>query len=70
MPINYQVRQDDLTADLICQIHYGRTAEVTELVLDANYGLANLGPVLPVGTEIILPDLARQAVKTVIRLWD
>jgi phage tail protein X len=70
MPVHHQIRHDGLTVDDVCQIHYGRTAEVTELVLDANYGLASLGPVLPVGIEIILPELPRQTVKTIIRLWD
>ena len=44
------------TVDAICQRVYGRTAGVTEAVLEANPGLADLGPVLPHGTVIDLPD--------------
>jgi phage tail protein X len=70
MPVHHQIRQDGLTVDVVCQIRYGRTAEVTELMLDANYGLASLGPMLPIGTKLILPELRHRTVKTVIRLWD
>ncbi len=35
------------TVDSLCWQYYGRTAGVTEAVLDANPGLADLGPVIP-----------------------
>jgi phage tail protein X len=56
--------------DLVCHIHYGRTDGVTEAVYDANSGLAALGPVLPIGTTLILPEMPKQTAKPVIRLWD
>jgi len=42
-----------------------------EAVLEANPGLADLGPVLPPGTVIQLPDLPRplETIETV-KLWD
>ncbi len=59
------------TVDAICWRYYGRTAGVTEAVLDANSGLADLGPVIPHGTAVILPDAAPQAEqRQVVNLWD
>ncbi|MBK1725710.1 tail protein X [Halorhodospira neutriphila] len=46
------------TVDLLAWRHYGRTAGAVEAVLEANPGLADLGPVLPMGTRVIMPDLA------------
>lgn len=59
------------TVDAICWRHYGRTAGVVEQVLDANPGLADLGPVLPNGTLINLPSAAPQAEQNqMVNLWD
>lgn len=58
------------TVDLICHRHYGRTAGVTEQVLAANRGLADLGPILPMGTRVTLPDVPVKPVKKLINLWD
>ncbi|MDH4585645.1 phage tail protein [Pseudomonas sp. BN415] len=59
------------TVDAICWRHYGRTAGVTEAVLEANPGLAELGAVIPHGTTIVLPDAAPQAEqRQVVNLWD
>lgn len=43
--------------DAICKRHYGCERGATEAVLAANPGLAARGPVLPMGLEIVLPDL-------------
>lgn len=59
------------TVDAICWRYYGRTAGVTEAVLNANPGLADLGPVIPHGTAVTLPDAAPQAEqRQVVNLWD
>ncbi|GEN25388.1 tail protein X [Halomonas cupida] len=44
------------TLDQICYRTFGSTAEVTERALRLNPGLAELGPVLPEGTLILLPE--------------
>jgi len=63
-------RQGD-TLDALCWRHYGRTAGVVEAVLDANPGLADLGPVLPHGKPGELPDQAPPVTtQTVVQLWD
>lgn len=70
--MNTQVRalQGD-TLDALCWRHYGRTAGVVELALEANPGLADLGPVLPMGTLVTLPPAppARED-RRIIQLWD
>lgn len=58
------------TVDLLCWRHLGRTAGVTELVLDSNPGLADLGPVLPIGTRVTLPDTLTAPAKQRLKLWD
>lgn len=61
------------TVDQICHRHYGRTAGITEQVYAANPGLADLGPILPLGTAITLPDLPTQPAETtrkLVNLWD
>jgi len=59
------------TAELICYRHFDYTVGVTEQVLDLNPGLASLGPILPSGTKVILPDVAEQQEQTnTINLWD
>ncbi|MDQ8022177.1 MAG: tail protein X [Moraxellaceae bacterium] len=62
-------RQNELL-DALCMRHYGRTAGVVEAVLEANPGLAALGPQLPHGTPVELPDLAPREVRNTINLWD
>lgn len=61
------------TVDEVCWRVLGYTRTVVEQVLDLNPGLATLGPRLPAGTPIILPDAspsaATQTLETV-SLWD
>ncbi|TDF86294.1 tail protein X [Pseudomonas sp. H9] len=59
------------TVDAICWRYYGRTAGVTETVLDANPGLADYGPIIPHGTQVTLPDaVPRVEQRQVVNLWD
>jgi phage tail protein X len=59
------------TLDALCQRVLGRTASVTEAALVANPGLADLGPVLPQGYPVHLPDTAQtaQSVTGQVQLW-
>lgn len=60
------------TLDAICWRHYGATAGVLEAVIAANPGVADLGAVLPHGTQVELPDIDRSAQKTtvsLVQLW-
>lgn len=62
------------TVDLLCWRHLGRTAGVAELTLQINHGLSTLGPVIPEGTLVALPDVTNTAASTqadpTIKLWD
>lgn len=60
------------TLDEICWRALGRTRGVTEQALALNRDLADLGPRLPAGTEVTLPDIAvlTPATRDVVKLWD
>lgn len=69
MSATYRAEQGD-TLDFICWKFYGQQSGAVERVLDANPGLASLGPVLPANTTITLPDLPKPATEVQpIRLW-
>lgn len=57
--------------DSLCYRHLG-SSDAVETVLDTNAGLAALGPILPMGTRVTLPDSASTTSKqkTLIQLWD
>lgn len=56
------------TLDVIVFRHYGSVAGAFEFVLQANRHLANVGPVLPSGIEILLPPMPVQS-RPIVRLW-
>lgn len=59
------------TVDSAVQAYYRRTRGIVERVLDANPGLADFGPILPMGTRILMPDMPREsAQRKRIKLWD
>lgn len=62
--------RDGDVVDMIALEAYGRTAGATEAILDANVGLAELGPILPAGVVIILPDVAERSLIETVQLWD
>ena len=64
-------RQGD-TLDALCWRNLGSTAGVVEAALEANPGIATLGPVLPHGTPIDLPEPATTAParRALVQIWD
>ncbi|WP_416139082.1 tail protein X [Halomonas sp. HK25] len=58
------------TLDALCYRVLGRTGDVTEQALELNPGLAELGPILPHGTLVKLPEEQRRP-RTVesVQLW-
>lgn len=58
------------TADLACHRFYGRTAQVTEAVLAANIGVASLGPILPLGTTLVMPPVPARAARPLVKLYE
>lgn len=70
MATQVRAQQGD-TVDLICWRYYGRTERVTEAVYAANPGLCELGPILPHGLLITLPDVdTTDTIDTTVHLWD
>ncbi|MGL6118512.1 tail protein X [Plesiomonas sp.] len=58
------------TVDALCWRYYGRTQGMTEHVLAANPKLAEVGPFLPHGMEIELPDMISAPTTQTVQLWD
>lgn len=57
--------------DAVIWRHYGRQDQgALELVLEANPGLADLGPILPPGLSILLPAIPDAQPRDGVRLWD
>lgn len=52
-----EIAREGDTPDLIAWRQWGDRPGATEALLAANPGLAALGPVLPTGTEVEIPDL-------------
>jgi hypothetical protein len=61
------------TVDEVCWRALGYTRTVVEQVLELNPGLAALGPRLPAGTVITLPEASSSATAQTLEtvsLWD
>ncbi|NUC56993.1 tail protein X [Escherichia coli] len=71
MPMIYQTRDGDML-DAICASYYGWSdlGAVAVLVLEANPGLADLGPIYSAGVLISLPELDTPVEESSIQLWD
>ena len=70
MPVTIRANQNE-TVDALCWRYYGRTAGVTEAVLQANPGLADNGPVLPHGLPVNMPEAHTSAPqRQMVNLWD
>ena len=70
MSVTVRAQQNE-TVDTLCWRHYGRTAGVTEAVLEANPGLADYGPILPQGLAVQMPKAQTAAPKRqMVNLWD
>lgn len=67
MAAEYLTRPGDML-DAICLEHYGHADALTG-VLEANPGLAALGPVLPPRLTVILPDDPARGSAPLLRLW-
>lgn len=65
----YRSKEGD-TADSIAWAVYGRQdGRLVETLLDANPGMADLGPVLPAGRRLLIPDAPEPARVQGVRLW-
>lgn len=67
---NAVISQQGDTIDAICYRYYGYTAGAVEKVYNVNRGLCNLGPVLPIGTRVVMPEINQQTTANTIKLWE
>ncbi len=58
------------TVDQIAARCYGGDTSMTAAILDANPGLAAMGPHLPIGTTVYLPPARTAAPAKRLSLWD
>jgi len=56
------------TVDALCWRHLGRTDGVVAQTLLLNPGLADHGPVLPVGLQVALPP-PKPSTRPMVQLW-
>lgn len=66
-----QARQGD-TLDQLCWRYLGASSGIVEAALQLNPGLADLGPQLPHGQVVTLPDAATTLSNNtrIVQLWD
>lgn len=64
-----EISRDGDTPDLIAWRAWGDRSRAAEALLAANPGLAALGPVLPAGTRVEIPDLPEPEAP-VTKLWE
>lgn len=64
----YTTKDGDML-DRICYKYYGSESAVID-VMEANPGLAELGPIFDAGVVIILPDRATPEADEGINIWD
>jgi phage tail protein X len=65
----YTTKQGEML-DAICWRLFNATSGYVEQVLDLNPRLAELPPILPIGTIVTLPDLPRMpAERKIVSLW-
>jgi len=65
------IAQQGDTLDALCWRHLGQTRGVVEQALELNRDLAELGPILPLGTVVIVPEPVAYAAPTqpLVQLW-
>lgn len=70
MSQTYRTSEGD-TADYIAWKYFGtQSGRVVEQLLEANKGLADIGPLLPAGLLVVLPDIQPEAAEQAVKLWD
>ncbi|MGJ8514682.1 hypothetical protein R84981_001121 [Carnimonas sp. R-84981] len=68
---NQAIAQQGETLDALCY-RLGIDSSLVVTVYELNRGLADLGPLLPQGTLVTMPDTItpKRSANTVINLWD
>ncbi|NLY33943.1 MAG: phage tail protein [Alcaligenaceae bacterium] len=65
------IAQQNDTVDALCWRHLGTTQGVVEQAYELNRNLADQGPFLKHGTQVILPEPKSETkVRKTVKLWD
>lgn len=67
---SYRSKDGDTVDEIIWRYYGNQVRGAMEIVLEANPGLADLGPVLPVGTVVQLPEIETPKEVESVSLWD
>ncbi len=70
MTQTYRTKDGDVLDDIVHRFYGDTSNGIVELVLEANRGLADHGPVLPAGLLVSLPERPVTATNSLTRLWD
>lgn len=65
----YRTSDGDTIDYIAWKFYQTLDGRVVEQLLDANPGIADLGPVLPAGMRVNMPDIAPQQQEQGVRLW-
>lgn len=70
MSQTYRASEGD-TVDYIAWKYYGtQNGRAVEQLLEANPGLADVGPLLPAGYLLTMPEIQQEPEAQAVRLWD
>lgn len=67
--VTYTTKNGDML-DKVCWDYYGPRQGAYELVMDANPGLAKVGPILPSGMVLVMPELPAIEKNGTVSLWN
>lgn len=65
----YRTSEGDTLDYIAWKFYETLDGRVVEQLLDANPGIADLGPVLPAGVLVKMPDIVPQQQEQGVRLW-
>ncbi|KIC36562.1 tail protein X [Leisingera sp. ANG-M7] len=68
--VSYRSKDGDTVDEIVWRYYGNQVRGALEIVLEANPGLADLGPVLPVGTSVQLPEIETPKEAESVSLWD
>jgi phage tail protein X len=71
VPQSYVTKQNDMVDAIAARFYGSEHSGTTEAILAANDGLASLGPLLPEGLKLVIPDLppAKPTQIATVSLW-
>jgi phage tail protein X len=66
----YRTKDGDVLDDIVARYYGDQENRIVELVLEANPGLADLGPIMPAGVDVVMPERPPVVARRTTKLWD